>query len=193
MRHLAVGAWSCMNRIFPPYHFSWNHIWIWTMCRWSRTWLRKYQIWSSLSHTCWREWTVWWDVPKHNNSVFIWGMIVSPPCSSSFCIYLLIGARRMVYSCGVRTKMKNVCYRIEIQSFANPTPWKMGRISLKIYPDSLNFANGCVRKTSPNVLGIFKNRWSCIGIAFARPWCHLVETLIRLWHKKFGHKVVWRL
>lgn len=32
-----------MKRIFVPFHFSWNHTWIWTICRQLRTWLKKFQ------------------------------------------------------------------------------------------------------------------------------------------------------
>ena len=128
MHNLGVGAWSCIKRIFPPYRFSWNHTWIWTMCPWSRTWFRKYLISRpSSSYTCWREWTVWRDIWKHNNSNSIGGMMVSPLCNSSFCIHFLIRVRRMVYSCGVKIRMRNVCSHMGTQSLANPTPWRMGR------------------------------------------------------------------
>ena len=124
MRHSDVGAWSCMKRIFSLYRFSWNHTWIWIMCPWSRTWLRKYQISRpSSSHTCWRERTVWWDIQKYNNYASIWGLMVSPPCSSNLCAHLLIGIQRMIYSCGVITMMGNVCSWMGIQSLTNPISW----------------------------------------------------------------------
>ena len=55
-------------------------------------------------------------------------------------------ARRMVYSYGVKTMMGNVCFRMGIQSLANPTPCGMGRKSSKVYPDSLNIGKSCVRR-----------------------------------------------
>ena len=99
----------------------------------------------------------------------------------------------MVYSYGVKTKMRNVCSRMGIQSLVNPTPWGMGRKSSKTYPDLLNFGNSCVKKTSPDVLEILMNRWSHIGIAFTRSLWYLVATPVRLWYKNFGYKVVRRL
>ena len=126
-------------------------------------------------------------------------MMVTPPCNSSFCVQPLIGPRRKGYSCGIKTRMENVCSRIrnvcsrmENQRLANPTPWGMGRKSLKAYSDSLSTGNSCVMKTSQDVWGTPMNCWSYIGIAFFSPWWHLVLIPVRLWRKDFGHKVVWR-
>ena len=102
-------------------------------------------------------------------------MMVFPLCSQSLCEHPLLGAQRMVYWFGVKTR---------IGSIRDLKPYKPNLMTnrpktIQNIPYHGGLEKHCVRKTSPNRFKILMNCWSRIGITSDWHWWHLLTTPTR--------------
>ena len=158
MRHSAVRAWSCIKRIFPPYHFSWNQKWTWTMHRWSCTMIE--------------------EIP--NFKVFIKpymskevDRLVGHTKEQQLCFYirddgvfamqfkLLCTSPKLGPEDGIlvwRQDNDEKCMLVDGDpKLYKPNPRGISRKSLKVYLDSLNIRKSCLKYTLPDVFKILMN------------------------------------